>query len=316
MNDIHYSVLLNESIELLNLKTDGIYVDATLGMGGHSEAILAKIPNGHLYCFDQDSEAIAIAKKRLSKQFDNFTIIKSNFSNLKVELEKHSVTSIDGIVYDLGVSSLQFDKDTRGFSYRFDAPLDMRMDLNKDFCAKTIVNEYSYEDLSKVIYQYGGEKFARQIAKNICDFRSNKQIETTFELVDIIKQSMTQKELRKKGHPAKKTFQALRIEVNKELIVLEKSLNEAVDILKVGGRICVISFQSLEDTIAKKYFNSLINMDYPKDIPVVLDELQPVLKKVTRKNVKPSSEELAENNRSSSAQLRVVEKVREYEKER
>lgn len=314
MNNIHYSVLLNESIEMLNLKEDGIYVDATLGMGGHSEAILKHIPKGMLYCFDQDTQAIELAKERLSTNFTNFKIIKSNFANLKEELTKLGVNKIDGIIYDLGVSSLQFDSDERGFSYRFDSQLDMRMDLSNDLTAKKIVNTYSYDDLANVMFKFGGEKFSRSIAKNICKFREDKEIDTTFELVEIIKNSLPQKELRKKGHPAKKTFQALRIEVNKELDVLSKSLEEAVDMLNVNGRICLISFQSLEDMIAKAYFNSLINFEYPKDIPVVPDEYLPVLKKVSRKNIKPSEVELDENTRSRSAQLRVVEKVREYEK--
>lgn len=299
---------------MLDIKQDGIYVDATLGMGGHSEAILKHLPNGHLYCFDQDEQAIEIASKRLGEQFSNFTIIKSNFSNLKSELQKLNVDRIDGIIYDLGVSSLQFDSNERGFSYRFDDILDMRMDLSSNLTAKQIVNEYSYDELSKLIFKYGGEKFSRPIANNICKARAEKEVETTFELVEIIKNSLPQKELRKKGHPAKKTFQALRIEVNKELDVLSKSLEEAVDMLNVGGRICLISFQSLEDIVAKAYFNSLINIDYPKDIPVILDEYQPVLKKVSRKNIKPSEKELEENSRSKSAQLRVVEKVRAYEK--
>ncbi len=316
MNDIHYSVLLDESIELLNIKSDGIYVDATLGMGGHSEAILSCLSSGHLYSFDQDIEAINIAKKRLENSFDKFTIINSNFSNLKVELEKLGVRKIDGIIYDLGVSSLQFDKETRGFSYRFDAVLDMRMDLSSNFTAKNIVNEYDFDELAYVLYVYGGEKFSRNIAKNICNYRQKKEIETTFELVEIIKKSLPQKELRKKGHPAKKTFQALRIEVNKELDVLSESLQAAVEMLNIGGRVAVISFQSLEDTITKRFFNSLINIDYPKDIPVILDEFLPVLKKVTKKNIKPSKKELDENTRSSSAQLRVVEKVRDYEKKK
>ncbi|MFV0498772.1 MAG: 16S rRNA (cytosine(1402)-N(4))-methyltransferase RsmH [Bacilli bacterium] len=313
MNDIHYSVLLHESIEMLNLKHNGVYVDATLGIGGHSQEILKHIKNGWLYCFDQDETAITLAKRRLN-EYDNFTIIKSNFSNLKNELKKHGVNKIDGIIYDLGVSSLQFDSKERGFSYRFDALLDMRMDLGSDLDAKYVVNNYSEIEIANIIYMYGGEKFSRSIAKNICKCRKQKQIETTFELVDIIKSSLPQKELRKKGHPAKKTFQALRIEVNKELDVLKKSLEEAVSILNVGGRIGVISFQSLEDIIAKSYFNSLINIDYPKDIPILDEKCHPVLKKISRKNIKPTLEELEVNSRSKSAQLRVVEKVREYEK--
>ncbi len=305
--------MLNETVEALNIKPDGIYVDATLGMGGHSEKILENLSTGHLYCFDQDVDAIELANKRLSDKFSNFTIIKSNFANLKEELQKLGVYKIDGIVYDLGVSSLQFDEESRGFSYRFDAILDMRMDLSNPLSAREIVNNYSKEELSKVIFQYGGEKFSRQIASNICKQRETCPINTTFELVEIIKKSLPQKELRKKGHPAKKTFQALRIEVNKELDVLSKSLKEAVDILNINGRIAVITFQSLEDIIAKKFFNSLINIEYPKDVPIILDEFKPILKKVTRKNVKPSKEELDENTRSSSAQLRVVEKVKEYE---
>lgn len=311
MNEIHYSVLLNESIEMLNIKENGIYVDATLGMGGHSEEILKKIKTGKLYCFDQDIEAIEIANERLSENFKNFEIIKSNFSELKTELNNRGVNSIDGIIYDLGVSSLQFDSEGRGFSYRFDAELDMRMDLSSKLTAKSIVNEYDYKELADILIRYGGEKNSRIISNAICNYRKNKEIVTTFELVEIIKGCLPQKTLRKKGHPAKKTFQALRIEVNKELDVLSKSLEEAVSMLNVGGRICVISFQSLEDMIAKAYFNSLINIDYPKDIAIVLDEYKPILKKVSKKNIKPSEKELGENNRSSSAQLRVVEKVRQ-----
>ncbi len=310
--DIHYSVLLEESIDSLEIDPNGVYVDATLGMGGHSEKILEQLDKGHLYSFDQDESAIKIAKKRLS-QYSNFTIIKSNFSNLKSELEKLNVNKIDGIIYDLGVSSLQFDEDSRGFSYRFDAKLDMRMNLDDKISAYEVINNYSFEELRDVFYKYGEEKFSPQIARKICEKRELKNIETTFELVDIIKSSLTQKRLKQKGHPAKKVFQALRIEVNKELNVLKQSLEQAVEILNINGRIAVISFQSLEDKVVKSYFKKLMEVDVPKEIVIVPDHLKPILEKVTRKNIKPSEKELSENHRSHSAQLRVVKKVKDYE---
>ena len=250
---LHKSVLLNESIQGLNIKNNGIYVDATLGYGGHSSNILKLIPNGFLYAFDQDSYAVNYSKEKLSKVGNNFKIIKSNFVNMKNELHNVNVDKVDGILFDLGVSSVQLDQAERGFSFHKDAKLDMRMDTDVDFSAYDVVNKYSYNDLVRILRDYGEEKYSTSIANNIIKYRQNKNIETTFELVDIIKSSMPYKAMRD-GHPARKTFQAIRIEVNNELGVLKSALEDAIELLNVGGRLCVITFQSLEDRIVKKIF--------------------------------------------------------------
>ena len=303
----HISVLLNEGIEGLNIKEDGIYVDATLGGGGHSSEILKRLTTGHLYSFDQDDFAINKARERLSAIGDNFTIIKSNFVNLKEELNKLGVFKIDGIIYDLGVSSFQFDDPERGFSYKYDAYLDMRMDQGADLTAHYIVNNYSAQDLGTIFAKYGEDPFAFKIAKTIVDKRSVKEINTTLELVDVIKSALPQKILNKKGHPAKQVFQALRIAVNDELQVFEKSLLQAIDMLNIGGRCAVITFHSLEDRICKHTFKEYSEIKVPKGLPIVITELAP-LKLITKSPILPSEEELEYNNRAHSAKLRVAEK--------
>jgi 16S rRNA (cytosine1402-N4)-methyltransferase len=305
----HISVLLEESLQYLNIKPNGIYVDCTLGGGGHSLAILNQLTTGHLYAFDQDDYAIQRATEKLQNHNDKFTIIRSNFEHLQEELTMRGIHHVDGILYDLGVSSFHFDLPERGFSYQLDAPLDMRMDTTQELTAKRIVNEYSYHDLVKILYRYGEESFAKQIARTIEHARKENPINTTFELVDIIKQSLPQKVLKKKGHPAKKTFQALRIAVNDELGVFERSLSQAFDLLAVNGRIVVISFHSLEDRIAKLMFREKVTVDIPKHIPITPD-LEPNFKLLHRKVITASDSELAINNRSHSAKLRAIERVK------
>lgn len=312
----HKSVLLNEAIESLNIKEDGLYVDCTLGGGGHSEEILKRLTTGHLYCFDQDDHAIEAATTRLQDISDHFTIINSNFVNIKTKLHELGVEKVDGVLYDLGVSSPQFDEESRGFSYRFDGPLDMRMNQHQSLSAYDVVNNYSYSDLVRILYKYGDEKFAKSIARHIEQERSKKPIQTTFELVEIVKQAIPARARRTGGHPAKRTFQAIRIEVNDELNVFEKSLNDALSMLNIGGRVSVITFQSLEDKIAKYTFNEITSMpEIPKNIAVIPDNMQPRFKKVTRKPITATEAELQENYRSHSAKLRVVERVKEDEKE-
>lgn len=312
----HKSVLLNEAIESLNIKEDGLYVDCTLGGGGHSEEILKRLTTGHLYCFDQDDHAIEAAMTRLQDISDHFTIINSNFVNIKTKLHELGVEKVDGVLYDLGVSSPQFDEESRGFSYRFDGPLDMRMNQHQSLSAYDVVNNYSYSDLVRILYKYGDEKFAKSIARHIEQERAKKPIQTTFELVEIVKQAIPARARRTGGHPAKRTFQAIRIEVNDELNVFEKSLNDALSMLNIGGRVSVITFQSLEDKIAKYTFNEITSMpEIPKNIAVIPDNMQPRFKKVTRKPITATEAELQENYRSHSAKLRVVERVKEDEKE-
>ena len=240
----HVTVLLNEAVEGLNIKEDGIYVDCTLGGAGHSCAILKRLTTGHLYCFDQDQTAIAAARSRLSEISDNFTIIYSNFVNIKAELSNLGITKVDGILFDLGVSSPQFDTGERGFSYNYDARLDMRMDTNNSLDAYTIVNTWSYEQLVEILFKYADEKFAKRIARKIEQSRVNKPIETTFQLVEIIKEAIPAAAHRKGGHPAKRTFQALRIAVNDELNVFDRALKDSLALLNSGGRIAVITFHS------------------------------------------------------------------------
>ncbi|MFR7592526.1 MAG: 16S rRNA (cytosine(1402)-N(4))-methyltransferase RsmH [Longibaculum sp.] len=311
----HISVLLTETIEGLHIREDGIYVDCTLGGGGHSAEILKRLTTGHLYCFDQDQKAIDAASKRLSQISDHFTIIYSNFKNLKSELEKLGVYKVDGIVFDLGVSSPQFDDGERGFSYNYDALLDMRMDQNQTLSAYDIVNTYEYSELVKILYKYADEKFAKQIARAIERHRQEKPIKTTFELVDIIKEAIPAPARRKGGHPAKRTFQALRIAVNDELNVFESALDDALDMLNVGGRVAVITFHSLEDKICKYTFNEVTKEpDLPMGMPIVPEHLKPRFQKITKKPIVAGEEELEVNHRSHSAKLRIVERI--YEDER
>ena len=305
----HKSVLLKESIDFLNIKEDGVYVDATLGYGGHSLEILKRITKGFLFAFDQDSEAIKYSTLRL-KDYHNYKIIKSNFVNMKNCLLEENVSKVDGILFDIGVSSMQLDEDYRGFSYHNDAPLDMRMDTDNEFSAYNVVNDYSYEDLVRVLRDYGEEKYASSIARNIVKERENKNIETTLELVEVIKRSMPQRELRN-GHPARKTFQAIRIEVNHELDVLESALIQALDLLNVGGRICIITFHSLEDRIVKNTFKKYSEIDSKfAKLPYVPAEYMPKYK-VVCKGISASNEELEENNRARSAKLRVIERIKD-----
>ena len=305
----HISVLLNESIESLNIKPDGIYVDATLGGGGHSSEILKRLSSkGHLYSFDVDDYSIMRVKEKLkSVGKTNYTIIKSNFENLKEELNALGVFEVDGILYDLGVSSFQFDIPEKGFSYNYDAKLDMRMDDSIPISAWNIVNEYSYKEIADILYKYGDEIYSREIAKKIISERELKPINTTFELVDVIKKALPNKELNKKGHPAKKSFQALRVKVNRELDVLESSLKQAIEITKSGGRIAVIDFEPLEDKIVKNVFKEGYTEITAKNLPIVLKEA--TLKRITKKPILPSEEEIVTNRRSHSAMLRVVEKI-------
>ncbi len=311
----HKTVLLNETVDMLNIKEDGLYVDCTLGGGGHSSLILSKLNKGHLYCFDQDDEAIVSANEKLAKISDHFTIIHANFKDIKKELAARGIFKVDGIIYDLGVSSPQFDHADRGFSYRENAGLDMRMNRRQSLTAYDVVNKYSYEKLIGILFKYGEEKFSKSIARHIERERKIKPIETTFELSEIIRKAIPARARRTGGHPAKRTFQAIRIEVNDELNVFEKSLHDALSLLNVGGRIAVITFHSLEDKIAKYTFNEVSNQkELPKQIAVIPDYLKPSFIKVNRKPILASEEELENNHRSHSAKLRVIERIKEDEK--
>ncbi len=306
---MHKSVLLEEAIQYLNLKEDAIIVDCTLGYGGHSSEILKRIPKGHLYAFDQDEEAIQSARKRLSEISSNFTIIKSNFVHLKEKLQELGITKVDGILFDLGVSSPQLDEDERGFSFHKNARLDMRMDQSQEKDAYQVINTYSYEQLVDIMKTYGEEKFAPRIAKNIVESRQEKEIVTTLELVEIIKNSVPEK-YRREHHPARKVFQAIRIEVNDELNVFEKALKDALELIDVKGRVCVITFHSLEDIICKRIMKDVSTLPNElKNLPVVPENLKPNFQVI--KTIHPSKEELEENRRARSAKLRVIERVKE-----
>lgn len=307
----HVTVLLNEAVEGLNVKSDGIYVDCTLGGAGHSSLILKQLTTGHLYCFDQDENAIQAARQRLETIGNQFTIIQSNFKNIKAELNQRGVEHVDGILFDLGVSSPQFDNAERGFSYNYDARLDMRMDQSSSLDAHEIVNHYSYEQLVEILYKYADEKFAKQIARRIEKEREIQPIDTTFQLVEIVKSAIPAYARRKGGHPAKRTFQALRIAVNDELNVFDIALKDALDLLNINGRIAVITFHSLEDKICKYTFNEVSKLkDVPKGLPVIPEEMQPKFKLINKKPIFATEEELNENHRSHSAKLRVIERVK------
>ena len=308
----HYSVLLNETIENLNIKPDGIYVDGTLGGGGHAYQVASRLSEkGRLIGIDQDADAIAAAGERLKEFGDKITIIRSNYANMKEELHRIGVEKVDGIVLDLGVSSFQLDTPERGFTYRDEnAPLDMRMDDRQSLTAKDIVNGYSEMDLYRIIRDYGEDKFAKNIAKHIVQERAKKPIETTGELTEIIRASIPMKVQVTGGHPAKRTFQAIRIELNKELEVLQNNLDDMIDLLNPGGRICIITFHSLEDRIVKTNFKRNENpCTCPSDFPVCVCGEKSKGKVVTRKPILPSEEELEVNSRSKSAKLRVFERV-------
>lgn len=311
----HTSVLLHETINELKPKNDGLYVDATFGGGGHAKYLLSKLDSGMLIGFDQDQYAINSAKLNFAGLFapkngPQLKLIHDNFSHLKMNLVKLGyLDGIDGIYYDLGVSSPQFDQAERGFSYRFNARLDMRMDQRQSLDAYQLVNNTSQKDLANILYKYGNEKFSRQIARKISESRQKKPIETTFELVEIIKDAIPAYARRSGGHPAKKTFQALRVAVNHELEVLSESLEEAIDLLKPGGRISVITFQSDEDRIVKNIFKKYSEVEVPRGMPMVPDTLKAKIRLVNRKPIVASDKELKNNNRSHSAKLRVAEKL-------
>jgi len=302
---MHESVLLKESLEFLNLRDDSIIVDCTLGYGGHSSNILKRIPNGHLYSFDQDIDAINYSSERLSKINSNFTIIKSNFKNITAKLNELNVTKVNGILYDLGVSSPQLDVSERGFSYHLDSRLDMRMDKDNKLSAYEVVNNYPYEKLVKIFREYGEEKYSTSIARGIIN---NRPIETTLELAEIIKENVPFS-YRKDKHPARKVFQAIRIEVNDEMNVLNDSLRQALELLTLNGRLCVITFHSLEDRLVKKMFREVSSIPNElSKLPIIPEEYLPKYKEI--KTLTPDLKEISSNNRSRSATLRVIERIR------
>lgn len=309
MEFAHYSVMLHETIEALAVKSDGTYLDGTLGGGGHALEVCKKLGTGHFYGVDQDEDAIAAASERLSAFSDKTTILRSNYESALDRLKELGVTGVDGIVLDLGVSSYQLDTEERGFSYRYDAPLDMRMDRRQSLTARDIVNNYSETELFHVIRDYGEDGFAKNIAKHIVQYRAEKPIETTFELNEIIKGAIPAK-MRVNGHPSKQTFQALRIECNRELEVLKASLDTMIDFLNPGGRLCIITFHSLEDRIVKTAFRRNENpCTCPPEFPVCVCGRVSKGRVITRKPILPSAAELEENSRSKSAKLRVFERA-------
>mgnify|MGYP000925347606 FL=1 len=307
---VHIPVMLNEAIEGLNIKPNGIYVDCTMGGAGHASEILKRLnSSGFLYCFDQDDYAIKRGNEVLSKIASNYKIIEENFVNLKRELSKLNVNKVDGILYDLGVSSFHFDMGERGFSYNHNARLDMRMNTKQALTAYDVVNTYSYEELKRIFFSYGEEKFSSAIAKRIVQIREKKPIETTFELVEVIKDSIPAYARRTGGHPAKRVFQALRIAVNDELNVFEKSLRDAVTLLNSGGRIVVITFHSLEDRICKNVFKELVEVKIPRNVPIMEKDIKREFKLVNNKVIVPTEAELEKNNRAHSAKMRILEKL-------
>lgn len=306
---MHYSVLLNEVIENLAIKEDGVYVDATVGYAGHSQEILKRLKRGFLFAFDADQEAIDFAQRRLSEISSNFKIFHDNFSNLKENLENDNIELVDGFLFDLGVSSPQIDNSERGFSFMREGKLDMRMDNTKEKSAYEVVNNYSQDELTDIFFKYGEEKLSKVIARKIVSYRQDKKIETTTELVEVIKMAVGAKYFNE-NHPERQIFQAIRIEVNEELKVIEKALPEAIKMLKPGGRICVITFHSLEDRIVKHIFKQYSEVDeMVKGLPVIPDEYKPLIKLINKKPILPSNKELDENRRSNSAKLRVIERV-------
>lgn len=308
MEFVHYSVLLAETIEQLQIKPDGIYVDGTLGGGGHAFAVCGRLTGGHLYGIDQDEDAVRAASERLLPFREKITILRDNYCNMRAALRAEGVENVDGIVLDLGVSSYQFDNSERGFSYRFDAPLDMRMDRRQTLTAGDIVNNYSESELYRMIRDYGEERFAKNIAKHIVRERMAKPIETTFELNDIIRAAIPAK-MRRDGHPSRQTFQALRIECNRELEVLTNALDDFITLLKPGGRLCIITFHSLEDRIVKSAFRRNESpCTCPPEFPVCVCGKKSRGTVITKKPIMPSEGELEENNRSKSAKLRVFQR--------
>lgn len=309
----HTTVLLKETVDGLNIRPDGIYVDCTLGGAGHSEYLVSQLSDeGRLICFDQDLSAIDNAKVRLAPYIDRVTFAHSNFRYLKEQLENLGISKVDGVLYDLGVSSPQLDNAERGFSYHQDAPLDMRMDTTAELTAFHVVNEWEYNDLVRIFYRYGEEKFSKQIARKIEEARKKKPIQTTGELVELIKEGIPAAARRKGGHPAKRVFQAIRIAVNDELGAAEESLQQAIEVIRVGGRVSVITFHSLEDRLCKTIFKEASSLpELPPGLPVIPKELMPAIKLVTRKPILPTDEELATNNRARSAKLRIIERIKD-----
>ena len=306
----HVSVLLNECIEMLNIRPSGIYLDGTLGMGGHSAAVAAHLKDGRLIGIDRDENALRRAAENLKPFSSRITLVHDSFGNLDRILDKLDIPAVDGMLFDLGVSSPQLDEAGRGFSYRLDAPLDMRMDQSQELSAYDVVNAYDEADLSRILFQYGEERHARRISAAIVRRRQEKPIRTTLELAETIRAAMPAVALREKQHPAKRTFQAIRIAVNDELGSVQKMISTAPDKLKDGGRICVISFHSLEDRIVKQGIASRENgCTCPRDLPVCVCGFKQTLKSVTKKPIVPSERELIENPRSRSAKLRVAEKI-------
>ncbi len=307
----HKPVLLQEVIGGLEIKEDGVYIDCTLGRGGHSEAILKKAPKGHLVAFDQDEEAISSSKRRLEPYEKQVTYVHANFVRLKDELATLSITSVDGVLMDLGVSSPQFDDGERGFSYRYDARLDMRMNQEQYLTAYDVINTYDLKNLTRIFRDYGEEPFAYEIAKKIVREREKGPIVTTFDLVEIIKSALPKKVLLKKGHPAKQVFQAIRIEVNDELNVLRVALKDALSLLKVHGRLAIITFHSLEDRIVKKAFKEASSSTpYRRDMPISLEKDEPNYRLVNKHAIIASEEELESNPRAKSAKLRIIERLK------
>ncbi|MCM1514785.1 MAG: 16S rRNA (cytosine(1402)-N(4))-methyltransferase RsmH [Anaeroplasma bactoclasticum] len=306
----HISVLLDEAIEGLSIRPTGLYVDCTLGGGGHASRILEKLTTGHLFAFDQDSYAIEKARTRMSQISNQFTLIQDNFQNLQQALAVEGIDKVDGILYDLGVSSFQLDIPERGFSYRFDGPLDMRMDQYASLDAYMVVNSYTEKELTRILYDYGEEKFAPLIARKIVSERKSKPISTTLELVEVIKKALPAAALRGSSHPAKQTFQAIRIEVNHELDCLKQSLSDGLDMLKVGGRMVVITFHSLEDRITKQLFKERTTIQLPKGIPFIPEGYEVKYQLVNKKIILPNASELKNNNRSHSAKMRIIERIK------
>ena len=308
----HITVLLKEAVDGLQIKEDGIYVDCTLGGAGHSYEIASRLSEkGKLICFDQDELAIHTAKERLAPFQDRVIFVQSNFRNVERELAERGIFKVDGVLYDLGVSSPQFDTPERGFSYRFDAPLDMRMNQEQSLSAYEVINDWPYEDLVRIFFRYGEEKFSKQIARKIEQAREEQPIETTFDLVELIKEGIPAAARRKGGHPAKRIFQAVRIAVNDELGAAEQSIEQALRLLEVNGRVSVITFHSLEDRLVKTMFKEVSSYpELPAGLPIIPKELEPDYRLVNRKPIIPSEEELEFNKRSHSAKLRVIERVK------
>ncbi|MFG6149010.1 16S rRNA (cytosine(1402)-N(4))-methyltransferase RsmH [Halobacillus sp. B23F22_1] len=309
----HYSVLKSETIKQLHIQSDGIYVDCTLGGGGHAEEIASRLERGRLIAFDQDIHALNAARKRLQPYEDKITFVHANFRQLEEKLAELNIDHVDGILYDLGVSSPQLDVADRGFSYHNDAPLDMRMNQSSELSAWHVVNEWAYEDLVRIFFRYGEEKFSKQIARKIENARKETAIETTDQLVELVKEGIPAPARRKGGHPAKRIFQAIRIAVNDELGAFQDTLHQAARVVSVEGRIAVITFHSLEDRLCKQAFKKWsTNPPLPKNIPMIPEEKQPPFKLVTRKPIIANDEELDDNRRSRSAKLRVVEKKKPW----